>query len=246
LPTNAPSLPILGRDISRADTAKFLLRAAVTMQTSVISKAPAGPWHISDNARLQDCISVPATDGDGDMQIGKAIAGRALRIMIAADPVNLTKITKLMELAVEVDLPDPALQILLDLAATWNHSMSLNLDEPWGDLTADDDEEPTATTTAPVEESDADTTQETGTNDTTAADTEGESTTSETSTTDAATTVSATHEATDTGIIAAVPDGGHATAVASLTREDADADRGRHHQPATKDTADADNTADGW
>lgn len=126
-----PFHPIIGEHITVSDTKKFLLNVSVKIQASVIPMTPAGPWQIADNPALHDCISVPAKDGSGLMQIGKGIHPMVLRPLLAADPANLTEIADMMEEAATVDLPTSFLQRLLNVAVVWNQSMTLKAPELW-------------------------------------------------------------------------------------------------------------------
>lgn len=151
MPTETHTHPVLGKNITRQGAAKFLSLVSYAMKTSVIRLGPQGPWHVSANRELQDCISVPDPSGTGELHIGKFIDKRALRVIIAADPTNLEEIANLMSTVTEVDTPTPVIQHLLTLAATWNRSMDLQIEENWTEeLPAEDEPAQQAPTPDPV------------------------------------------------------------------------------------------------
>lgn len=151
MPTEAHTQPVLGKNITRQRAAKFLSLVSYAMKTSVIRLGPQGPWHVSANRELQDCISVPDPSGTGELHIGKFIDKRALRVIIAADPTNLEEIANLMSTVTEVDTPTPVIQHLLTLAATWNRSMDLQIEENWTEeLPAEDEPAQQAPAADPV------------------------------------------------------------------------------------------------
>lgn len=121
----------LAEALTSKQSQNFLIRMAATVRQRTLSNAPRGPWQVSPNAALQDCISVPHPQGDGLLQIGKGIHPTALRTIMAADPANIENILTMMDALAEEDNPNPALlRPMVELALRWNTSMTLGLDEP--------------------------------------------------------------------------------------------------------------------
>ena len=121
----------LAEALTSKQAQNFLIRLAATARQRTLANAPRGPWQVSPNSALQDCISVPHPHGDGLLQIGKGIHPTALRTIMAADPANIDNILAMMDALAEEDNPNPALlRPMVELALRWNASMTLGLEEP--------------------------------------------------------------------------------------------------------------------